>query len=486
MFGSILHESKIIAATNLPQSVFRPLLRVTEVVNKAVSEGESFRGKTVMEGIDVYVVADPIVSSSGEVIGGIAVGIYASEVNRLIRGINREIFIYTSVGIIFSLILAGLAYRDTAMPINALVGAMDEAASGNLDVETYIKTKDEFEKMGERFNHMVDTIKTREGRLARFNELSKLLITSLDPEILLNKALTKVVELTASHMGIVYLNDEDNALLKPVAVYGVGENELRTIKIGEGLPGMCPLEKKAVVLKDIPEDAILLDAGFAKVKPKGVAWFAMCYKEKLLGVFAIGSIETYNEDEIRHLEYLVAQIAIALDNAVVHKEVETLSITDSLTGLYNRRYFFSRLNAEFAEAKRYNHPLSIVIMDIDDFKGINDKLGHQQGDAVLKEIGQILKEETRIADLWARYGGEEFIGYLPHCGKAEAVHLTEKLRKTIEEYAFGGMDRARVTVSIGVGYYPYAGIETIDHLVGVADGLLYKAKGSGKNRVMVA
>ncbi|MBI5286573.1 MAG: GGDEF domain-containing protein, partial [Deltaproteobacteria bacterium] len=149
------------------------------------------------------------------------------------------------------------------------------------------------------------------------------------------------------------------------------------------------------------------------------------------------------------------------------------------------RYFFGRLETEFARAKRYNYPLSIVIMDIDDFKGINDRLGHQQGDTVLKGLSQILREQTRTTDLWARYGGEEFIGYLPHCGKDEAYKLAERIRKIVEGYSFSGMDEGTLTISLGVAYYPHPEVETLDDLVGIADGLLYTAKGTGKNRVMV-
>ncbi|MBI5750105.1 MAG: diguanylate cyclase [Nitrospinae bacterium] len=486
VFGSILQESKIIASTSLPKSVFSPMLRVPKIIDKSIAEGKGFNGKTILEGAEVYVVADPIFNSAGEVIGGIAVGIHSSEIIRVIMAIKRELFIYTGIGIIFSLLLAALAYRDSSRPINMLTAAMEEVSAGNLDVITEIKTKDEFEKIGDGFNNMIETIQIREERIERFNELSKLLITSLDPEMLLNKALAMVVNLTGSHMGIVYLHDKENGLLKPVAIYGVGESELKSIKIGEGLPGLCAVERRTVVLKNIPDDGLLLEAGFAKVKPKGVAWFAMCYKDKLHGVVAIGSLKPYINDEVKHIEYLVAQIAIALDNAIIHKEVERISITDSLTELYNRRYFFERLGSEFSEAKRYDYPLSLIIMDIDNFKSINDTAGHQQGDIILKELGLILNGNTREPDLWARYGGEEFIGYLPHCGKDEGYKMAEKMRKLVEDYHFTGMNERKVTISAGMAYYPNSDIENIDDMIRIADKFLYEAKRGGKNKVAIA
>lgn len=484
VFGSILQESRIIASTSLPKSVFSPLLRIPAEVNAQVSEGRSFRGKTLIEGMDAYVDAEPIFNSSGEPIGGLAVGIYASEVSRLIRDINREIYLYTAIGMLISLVLAVFAYRDTSVPIHRMISAMNEAAAGNFDVRTEIRTKDEFERIGAGFNAMLENIQVREARIDRFNELSKLLITSLDPITLLNKALVRVVELTDSHMGIVYLYDEGTDMLKPTASYGVGEDCLKDIHMGEGLPGICAMEKKAIVLAGIPDDSLILEAGFANVRPKGVAWFAMCYKDRLLGVFAIGSLHQYNEDEIKHLEYLVAQIAIALDNATNHKLIEQISITDALTGLHNRRHLHDRLGTAFAEAKRYNNSLSLVMIDIDNFKQINDTMGHQQGDSILREIGSILRVNSREPDLWARYGGEEFIGYFPHCEKDDGYRVAEKIRRLIAEHAFTGMDGRQVTISGGIACYPGPGIESVDDMVGAADRLLYESKRSGKNRVM--
>ena len=486
VFGSIFHESRIIAATSLPTSIFSPMFRIPESINSEITAGRGFYGKALLEGIETYISAEPVLNAGGKIVGGIAVAVRGSDVKHVINTINSRIFLYTGFGVIFSLMLAALAYRDIITPTKALTNAMTDIAAGNLNVRTRIKTKDEFEKIGQGFNNMIETLWIREQRLDRFNELSKLLITSLDPEILLNKALSRMLELTASHMGIVYLHEEDTGVLKPVAFYGVGEEELKTIKIGEGLPGICASEKKAITLQDIPEETLLLETGFIKVRPKGVAWFAMCYKDKLLGVFAIGSILPYNEDELKHMEYLVAQIAIALDNATIHKEVEHLSITDSLTGLYNRRHFFKRFASEFQAAKRYNYPFALVMMDIDNFKNINDTLGHQQGDIILKEIGRILSDNTREADIWARYGGEEFIGYLPHCGKNEGYKMAEKIRKIIEEHEFTGMEGRKVMVSMGVAYFPGLKADTEDEIVGFADRCLYQAKSGGKNKVVVA
>ncbi len=483
IFASIFRNSRVITATRLPTSIFTPLIRLPQEVTDPILKNKGFRGKTSIGGAEIFVAADPILNGKGKVIGGLALAIYGREIKRGIRTINRQILLYTLLGIAVSLVFAAVAYRDTVRPVNAMTRAMEDVASGNLEVRVELSTNDEFERLGFHLNQMIESIRLRERRLARFNELTKLLITSLDPDTILRTALAKVVELTDSHLGIVYLHDEREEVLRPICSYGVGEDELRILRVGEGIPGRCALEKKTIFLKDIPGEGLHLDLGFAKVTPKVVVWFAMCYKEKLLGVMAIGSLRPYSEDEILHLEHLVAQVAIALENAMVHKKMERLSITDPLTGLYNRRYFFRRLEGAFEEARRYHFPISLLIMDVDDFKAINDTFGHEKGDRVLKELARILKNQTRTTDVWARYGGEEFIGYLSHCEGKDALEVADKIRRIIEGYDFK-IDRD-VTVSIGVSCYPCEGVSDVYDLLKRADEALYQAKRSGKNRIVM-
>jgi diguanylate cyclase (GGDEF)-like protein len=216
-----------------------------------------------------------------------------------------------------------------------------------------------------------------------------------------------------------------------------------------------------------------------------MVWFPMCYKDKPRGVLLLGSIKPYDHDEISHIEHLVAQLSIALDNALIHKEIEKLSVTDPLTGVFNRRRFVEAAEDEFRSAMRYKYNLGIVMLDVDDFKSINDTYGHHQGDIVLTELSRLIKEKTRTTDVWARYGGEEFVGLMTHSSVEGMYILAEKLRKSVEEHEFPGLKGRKVTISLGVGCFPSEGVNDLEDLMKVADDNLYKAKRSGKNKVVM-
>jgi diguanylate cyclase (GGDEF)-like protein len=474
----------VITSTHLPQSVFNPLFALPDTVTSSVLENKRFLGNASNGEAPVYMAVEPILNMEGTVIGGLGVGVYSSEVKSLVSSMERNILLLTMAGAALGLFLAVVVYLDTARPVNAIVDAMQEATGGDLGVRLEIKTGDEFEKIGARFNLMVDSMRLREARLDRFNDLSKILIEFNDPAVLLDKALEKMVELTGSCTGAVYLHDAASGTLFPSASYGVSAEELKKLGVGEGFAGKCASGKKTVIIENTDDTELSLETGFFRVRPKGLAWFAMNYNGKLSGVFAMGSLKPYCADEIKCIEGLVSQIAIALDNALVHREVENLSLADPLTGIFNRRHFFNLFESEFSAARRYRYNLAVLMIDVDDFKSINDTYGHPQGDRVLTGISQMIRDKTRITDVWARYGGEEFIGFVSHCTREGVVTLAEKLRKHIESLAVPGMEGKNVTASIGIGYFPSEGVRDIDDLVKSADDNLYLAKKNGKNMVM--
>ena len=166
-------------------------------------------------------------------------------------------------------------------------------------------------------------------------------------------------------------------------------------------------------------------------------------------------------------------------------KVNFMAITDSLTGLYNRRRFLDVLTTEYERAKRYGTPFSLVMLDIDYFKKINDNFGHVVGDTVLKEISEILLKGIRDIDTAARYGGEEFMLILPNTDKDHARIVAERIRQAIETYDFTGLDR-KISASIGISGMPDASIADEDRLIRCADFGLYRAKQLGRNRTVVA
>jgi len=166
-------------------------------------------------------------------------------------------------------------------------------------------------------------------------------------------------------------------------------------------------------------------------------------------------------------------------------KVNYMAITDVLTGLFNRRRFHDVLSSEYERAKRYGIPFSLVLLDIDYFKKVNDTYGHTVGDAVLREVATILKNSIREIDTAARYGGEEFVVVLPNTEKGNAQIFAERMRQSIERHAFSGVNK-NITVSIGIGGMPDAKVEDEDKLIRCADFALYRAKQLGRNRTVTA
>jgi diguanylate cyclase (GGDEF)-like protein len=161
-----------------------------------------------------------------------------------------------------------------------------------------------------------------------------------------------------------------------------------------------------------------------------------------------------------------------------------VSHTDHLTGLYNRRYLMDVLEREFSRARRNGGFLSLLIIDIDRFKDINDRYGHQGGDLVLAEAASVFRDQLRSYDIAVRFGGDEFVAVLPGTAPSEAMSVAERVRKAIEESRFpGDMTQIRLTFSIGVAVHPADGIETVADFIREADCSLYRAKGQGRNRI---
>jgi diguanylate cyclase (GGDEF)-like protein len=192
--------------------------------------------------------------------------------------------------------------------------------------------------------------------------------------------------------------------------------------------------------------------------------------------------EVFN-DMVKRLREGRAQLSAA-NEALQQKneELERLSVTDQLTGLYNRRRMLEVLDNEVQRSRRLAHQFSVLMMDVDHFKKFNDSLGHLAGDRVLAGVADVLRETTREIDTPARYGGEEFLVVLPEAGLDAAVEVAERIRSTLASRIFEGR---RVTLSVGVAEFPTHGDDG-ERLVAAADDALYRAKEEGRNRVMRA
>ena len=211
-------------------------------------------------------------------------------------------------------------------------------------------------------------------------------------------------------------------------------------------------------------------------------------KNHPFGVLSLHRKQTaaFSKEELSLFRKIGHEIAKVLEKSLLFQHTKELSITDDLTGLYNRRYFNQRFEREVQRAKRYRRPLSIIMVDIDYFKNYNDINGHLLGDDVLKKVAMLIESNLRKADIVARYGGEEFVILLPEIDKSHADQVAEKLRRTIELKNFPKeqyQPNKNITISLGLATLPDDSTNSRE-LIEFADRALYRAKAEGRNRVV--
>jgi diguanylate cyclase (GGDEF)-like protein len=204
--------------------------------------------------------------------------------------------------------------------------------------------------------------------------------------------------------------------------------------------------------------------------------------------FEFEEVDARIRSMLRKRQLLVGMESTIQELTDTNQQLEQLLMVDEKTGLYNFREFRRRLREEWARASRYETPLSLVFLDLDDFKQLNDTLGHPAGDRVLAEFATLVAGGARANDVAARYGGEEFSIILPHTDATMAGRVAERIRRAVSEFVFLEDERpTRITVSAGVATYPSTrGIDSVDELVRAADVALYQAKDQGKNCVVQA
>jgi diguanylate cyclase (GGDEF)-like protein len=218
----------------------------------------------------------------------------------------------------------------------------------------------------------------------------------------------------------------------------------------------------------------------------GFAAFPIVTNSRLSGLLAVAGkpVARINAETEAFLAQIANQAQIVMENSRLFDRIKNLSIRDGLTNLYNHRHSIELLTNEFERVGRYETGVSLLMVDIDHFKRINDAHGHPVGDSVLREVARVLKDTLRAVDSLGRYGGEEFIAILPHTSHDEALQTADRLRRAIEEHLFRCAGKElRTTVSVGVASFPSDTVDAPADLVREADKALYRAKEGGRNRV---
>jgi diguanylate cyclase (GGDEF)-like protein len=211
-------------------------------------------------------------------------------------------------------------------------------------------------------------------------------------------------------------------------------------------------------------------------------------ENEIIGVLNLNDNEKgyLNVADLDFLMNVSEFISLSISNARSFEKAERLSITDGLTGLTNRSQLEASLQREIFRSRRYRSPLSLVMIDVDFFKAVNDTFGHQEGDDVLTSVASIIKRLCRSHDVAARYGGEEFLLILPETSASGALTIAERIREEVENHRFNHEGKVHsVTVSCGIAEFDSAGTQDYTSLIGVADAALYQAKESGRNRTIM-
>jgi diguanylate cyclase (GGDEF)-like protein len=203
----------------------------------------------------------------------------------------------------------------------------------------------------------------------------------------------------------------------------------------------------------------------------------------LLGALSVYSIKLkeYSDDQIRLLETVTNLASDALANAVHHARAESNALTDSLTGLPNARSLHLRFDEEVSRAQRSGRSFQLIMLDLDDFKIVNDTFGHKLGDRMLREVAMLVHAQLREYDFLARYAGDEFIAIIPDVSADHVEELRERIERMVSNFSIEirGQGRARVGISVGSAVYGTDG-ETLDQLVIAADEAMYRAKSNHK------
>lgn len=313
---------------------------------------------------------------------------------------------------------------------------------------------------------------------------------TLDINDLLDSVLKKVLQVINFEAGGIYLFDRQINELVLKSYFGVPDRfvkKMERMRVTEGFTSRIALSGRPLFVPDVNLDERLKRIGISSAGIQSFATIPIMAKEQILGIMAVGCRRPcqFPQSTVHLLGTICSQIGLAIDNAQLYERALQLAYTDGLTGLYNRRYLLEQMEREFARANRNGSSLSLIMMDLDGLKIINDRFGHNDGDHVLKELGQLIKLNTRASDVAARWGGDEFVVLAPDTIVKSAHRIAERIRAKVELCRpMITNKRTAITVSVGVAAYPEHA-SSLTELIKHADEAMYNAKGLGKNQVCV-
>lgn len=397
----------------------------------------------------------------------------------------------TVLGLTLLLGVIGLvmARNIVALPLRRLTEGTRAIAAGAYDKRVTISSHDEIGKLAETFNHMAAAVGEKTSRISALNQIAVAISSTLGWRELLDRIMRSGIALTGSKAACLAFYDNDKHCFGEWHTSGLSDHFIESMSFRPGgLADKALASGKYILSNDRPESKNKLSE---LTRTEGIRCF-ICLpfisQTQPLGVLYLyrDDRDTFLPEEIELLATFSHLAAIAAENTLLHSKTVRLAETDALTGLLNRRAFEDRIKVEHQRSQRYGKAFSLMMLDIDHFKKVNDTYGHVAGDAVLKSLAAILTQQVRDIDSVARFGGEEFVIILPETDGSGAKIMAERIRKTIAGSPFTLPDGVKidVTVSIGISCFPHCAINT-EALLERADQALYLAKNSGRNQVFL-
>ncbi|HSA93015.1 MAG TPA: diguanylate cyclase [Terriglobales bacterium] len=322
----------------------------------------------------------------------------------------------------------------------------------------------------------------RSRYLGFLNNISKTAISSQDADQMMAEIVGEIQKnFHYDHIGIGLLDYATKDIEIKAEAGSTAQALGKRVPLGVGILGRAARTSEMVLVQNTGESHLL---GILP-ESKSVLCVPIAYSETMLGVLNVESRRenAFSEQEVLILRTLADLLATALHNAFVFQKMQQQSITDGLTGIKTRRFFLEALQAEWKRASRTGRPFSVVLIDLDKFKEVNDSMGHLEGDLVLARIGRLLEQKVRQSNVVARYGGDEFIILMPETGMEQAQILSERLRLWIATDPM--LNERHITGSFGVATFPLHGA-TVEDVVRVADAGMYVSKRKGGNHVSIA
>ncbi len=329
--------------------------------------------------------------------------------------------------------------------------------------------------------------------LAIFHDVAKALTSSLDLDSILQTIMEKVAEyFRPDTWSLLMVDEEHNDLYFAIAVGSASEalKDVR-LKIGEGIAGHVAKHGEKLIVPDVyadPRFASRIDE-MTQWETRSIICFPLQSRLRVLGVIQLVNVdmEHFGQQGVFFLQALCDYAAIAIENARAVEKIQELTITDDCTGLYNARHLYKTLETEVYRSARFGYEFTVLFIDLDYFKQVNDTHGHLIGSKLLAEIGYLIKAQLRLIDFAFRYGGDEFVVLLPQTGKDSALVVAKRLRDSLRTSLFCRQEGLNLNVraSIGIATYPHDA-KTPHDIIRQADGMMYMVKNSTRDNIGVA